>query len=555
MSSTPSASTSRPPLTARVLARALSIPSPTTGLEVHRGVRVPMRDGVDLIADHYEPLTPSPAGTILVRAPYGRGFPFAAFFGSVYATRGYHVVFQSVRGTYGSGGVFSPMVDEVADGADTVEWLRHQPWFTGTFATMGLSYLGFTQWALLMDPPPELSAAIITVGPHDFSRATWGTGAFTVNDFLGWSDMVSRQEEVGQVRQIVRQARANAVVKRTATQAPIGESGRTLLGSGGAWWESWITDPDSDPEFWNRVSLGDALDRVNVPVLLIGGWQDLFLEQTLAQYAHLRDRGVPTALTVGSWTHAQVMTKGAPIVLRESLNWLDEHLAGRPATPRARVHAHVHRSGWIDLPDWPPATTAQTLYLTPAHGLSGTAPDDGAAPSTFTFDPSDPTPTIGGRLLSPQGGYRDDGALALRSDVAEFTGAELTDDLYVLGTPVVELAHSCDNPHNDVFVRVSEVDAAGRSHNVTDGFRRLVGDSASSGTVRLELDDVAHRFTAGSRIRLLVAGGSHPRFVRNLGTDEPVATGTRMATATHTVHHGAGGLSTLVLPVGSPSAD
>lgn len=549
-----------PPLKNRALARLLSVPPPTTTYTVHRAVRVPMRDGVELLADVYHPDTARPdtarpddraAGTILVRAPYGRRFPFATTFGSAYAARGYHVVLQSVRGTFGSGGEFAPMVHEVDDGADTVAWLREQPWFTGTFATMGLSYLGYTQWALMVDPPPELRAAIVTVGPHDFRAATWGTGAFTVNDFLGWTDMVSHQEEPGRLRMLVRQARANRVVGRTAGQLPLGEAGRTLLGEGGPWWESWIADPELDPPFWDAISLGTALDRVDVPVLLIGGWQDLFLEQTLAQYAALRERGVPTALTVGSWTHAQVMSRGGAAVLRESLHWLAEHLADGQAPPRPPVRAHVHQSGWLDLPQWPPATSDLVLYLQPAHGLAEVAPPADAAPSTFTYDPADPTPTIGGRLLSPQGGYRDDAALALRADVADFTGAPLTADLYVLGAPVVELAHSCDNPHRDVFVRISEVDPDGRSRNVTDGFRRPAPD-AHAGTVRLELDATAHRFRAGSRIRVLVAGGSHPRYARNLGTGEPLATGRRLATATHAIHHGAGGISSVVLPVGDP---
>ncbi len=69
------------------------------------------------------------------------------------------------------------MVNEIADGADTVEWLRHQPWFTGSFATIGLSYLGFTQWALLADPPPEMKAAVITVGLARSSAAPVGVPA------------------------------------------------------------------------------------------------------------------------------------------------------------------------------------------------------------------------------------------------------------------------------------------------------------------------------------------------------------------------------------------
>lgn len=531
----------------RLLARRFEIPPPTTTFTVRRGVRVPMRDGVELLASHYVPDTATPSGTLLVRCPYGRGFPFATLFGAVYAARGYHVVIQSVRGTFGSGGEFTPMVNEVADGADTVTWLREQPWFTGTFATLGLSYLGFTQWALLTDPPPELTAAIISVGPHDFNTSSWGTGSFSLNDFLGWSDMVAHQEEGGRLRAGIRQVSSRRGLARTTGQLPLGDTGRALLRDGATWYESWLEHPEADDPFWDDLRVADALDRVDVPVLLIGGWQDLFLDQTIHQYRRLRDRGVTTALTVGAWTHTQIMTKAAPTVLRESLAWLDEHLGGNPAPPRSPVRVEIAEHGWMDLPDWAPPMTERTLYLQPAHRLSEQPAPDSAPPSSFTFDPADPTPTLGGRLLSPEGGYRSDGALALRADVLDFIGEPLPSDLYLVGTPVIELAHTCDNLNNDVFVRISEVDADGRSRNVTDGFRRLTGDSD---TLRLELDDVAYRFSAGSRIRVMVAGGSHPRFARNLGTGEPVISGRSMKPATHFVHHGAGGQSRLILPIG-----
>jgi len=529
----------------QTLARILKVPPPTTDFTVRRGIPVPMRDGVALVADHYVPDTSAPAGTLLVRGPYGRSFPFSNAFGTAYALRGYHVVIQSVRGTFGSGGDFTPMINEVADGADTVAWLRDQSWFTGSFATVGLSYLGFTQWALLMDPPPEMAAAIITVGPHDFSEATWGTGAFTLNDFLGWSDMVAHQEDGGLLRNGVRQFTSRRGLANATNQVPMGDAGRTLLGAAAPWWESWVTPPDGGDSFWDAVRLTDALDRVDIPVLLFSGWQDLFVEQTLAQFEHLRRRGVTTALTIGPWTHTEMMTKGGPTVLRESLAWLDAHLGGKPVAPRSPVRALVAKGDWLELPDWPPAMPEYVLYLQPAHRLSEVPPDASAPPSTFTFDPADPTPTIGGRLLSAEGGYRNDTRLALRGDVLDFTGDPLAADLHLVGSPVVELAHSCDNPYNDLFVRVSEVDPQGRSTNVSDGYVRLATDS---GTVRLELDPVAYRFTAGSRIRVLIAGGSHPRFVRNLGTDEPPISGRRMAPATHTVHHGARGASLLVLP-------
>jgi len=163
------------------------------------------------------------------------------------------------------------------------------------------------------------------------------------------------------------------------------------------------------------------------------------------------------------------------------------------------------------------------------------------------FDPADPTPTVGGRLLSPEGGYCDDSRLAQRADVLTFTGEPLQVDLYVVGSPMLQLSHSCDNRYNDLFVRISEVDARGHSRNVSDGYLRATPDSRN---VRIELDAVAYRFKAGSRIRVLIAGGSHPRFARNLGTGEPLISGRRLAAATHTVHLGEGGTSRLVLPAG-----
>ena len=171
-------------LAGRALARTLRLPAPTTSYTVS-SVKIPMRDGVELIADVYEPVGET-VGTLLARGPYGRGFPFSLVFADLHAARGYRVVLQSVRGTFGSAGDFVPMAHEAADGADTVEWMRRQPWFTGRFATIGISYLGFTQYALLQDPPPELVTAVITAGPHDLGASAWGTGSFTVNDFLGW---------------------------------------------------------------------------------------------------------------------------------------------------------------------------------------------------------------------------------------------------------------------------------------------------------------------------------------------------------------------------------
>lgn len=526
--------------------RLLGLRPATTGYTVHR-VDVPMRDGVRLVADHYAPATSDPAGTVLVRGPYGRGFPFALLFARPYAARGYHVVLQSVRGTFGSGGAFEPMVNEATDGADTVTWLVEQPWFTGRFATIGPSYLGFTQWAILQDPPPQLTAAVITAGPHDFAESVYGTGSFAVSDFLGWSDLVAHQEDPLRLKSGIRQMRTPRRIAATVAGAPFGAAARRMLGSGAPWFESWVENPDPQHPFWERLRFGSSLDRVQVPVLLLGGWQDVFVRQTMQQYRQLRGRGVDVALTIGPWTHTELLTKGLRTSLRESLDWLDTHLAGAAASSRpSRVRVCVTGQGWRNLPDWPPATAQRALYLRPGRYLDDTPPTDlpKLPPATFRYDPADPTPTIGGGLLSSIGGYRDDSRLALRDDVLTFDSATLLHDLCVYGSPVVELAHRSDNPNVDLFVRVSEVDAKGRSRNVSDGYRRL---GVPSKTVTIELDPIAHRFRAGSRIRLLITGSWSPRYARNPGTGEPTLTARHIKPAIHAIAYGR---SRLLLAVG-----
>jgi len=119
---------------ARMLARAWSLPPQRNRVMVARDVQVPMSDGTMLLADHYLPVSVASAATVLVRCPYGRTGPFALQCAQILAERGYHVLLQSVRGTFGSGGDFEPMRHEISDGHDTVAWLREQDWFEGPAA-------------------------------------------------------------------------------------------------------------------------------------------------------------------------------------------------------------------------------------------------------------------------------------------------------------------------------------------------------------------------------------------------------------------------------------
>ena len=111
-----------------------------------------------------------------------------------------------------------------------------------------------------------------------------------------------------------------------------------------------------------------------------------------------------------------------------------------------------------------------------------------------------------------------------------------------------------DGPHFDVFARVCDVLPAGTSLNVCDVLARVEPgrfDPDADGVHRVELDlwPTARRFKAGHRIRLQVSSGAHPRYARNLGTGDEVATAERMHPVEVTVLHDAGHATAVTLPV------
>lgn len=533
-----------------VLARVLRLPPGRHDYAVDRAL-VPMRDGVELLTDVYSP-APGSRGTVLIRTPYGLDGVMAQLTAGYFASHGFRVVNQGCRGTGGSGGDLDPFSQETADGIDAVAWLRGQAWFDGRLALWGASYMGHTAWAVMADPPPELVTAVVAVSGHDGHRVAHGAGAFSLEEVVGFMDGLGHLD-VGAARGIARAATSSRRLGPAYDDLPLVRALDTVLGGSGMPYREWLLASDPEDPVWRPMRLGEALDRVTVPVLLQAGWQDRFAAQMIEQYDRLGQRGVEVGLTIGPWTHLETATKGAATVMAEALDWLAEHLAGdggraRPSPVRVFVEG-AHE--WRDLQTWPPPTSDRVLYLHPGGRLTNTPPSTLAGPTTFTYDPADPTPAVGGRVINPAiGGHRDNRGLERRADVVTFTSPPLPEALDVLGDPVVEVVHRTDNPYADLFVRLCAVEKNGRSVNVSDGFRRLGPDEAN-GTITIRLDALAHRFAPGDRLRLQLSGGAHPRYARNLGTHLDPATSTDLAPSARKIFHGDGGFSRVHLPCSS----
>src|SRR6266700_2615663 len=183
-------------LLSRLMSRMAHLPpAETYNVLVERDLKATMSDGVVLLADRYAPRGVENPPLILVRSPYGRRGLFGLVYGQLFAERGFQVVMQSTRGTFGSGGTLSPF-DEHNDGLATVAWLKQQPWYPGSFLTTGGSYLGLVQWAIARDAGPDLKGMAIQESASEFRSQTYTGGAYALDAALSWTDLVTHQEHM-----------------------------------------------------------------------------------------------------------------------------------------------------------------------------------------------------------------------------------------------------------------------------------------------------------------------------------------------------------------------
>jgi hypothetical protein len=581
---------------ARVAAAALGLPSPPARrVRLRRDLRVRVRDGVKLLTDHYAPDLPG-APAVLIRTPYGRGGPVRAL-GRLLAFSGFHTVIQSCRGTFGSGGAFEPLVHERDDGLDAIDWLRRQPWYAGAFGMFGASYQGFVQWAVAADAGPDLAAMVAVVTASTTRDSTYAGGAFSLDTVLTWAEFLHGQRQPWLARQ-VELKRGQPRLLAGLAHLPLGEADRIATGGTVRFFQEWLEHHAPGAGYWSSRVFDARLDEVRAPVAMVTGWHDIFLPAQLADYAALRAGGARPQLTIGPWTHGSPGLLAASV--RDGLGWLHAHLdttppqpadddqpprstgaglprptgtgalsrgdggsprrrAGVGAPPRsAPVRVHVGGGGgWRDLADWPPPAVPARWHLHPRGALAEAAPAP-SAPDRFRYDPADPTPAAGGPLLVAQrAGPVDNRAVEARADVLTYTSTVLAAPVEVVGPVGAEVYVRSSVPYFDVFVRVCDVDRRGRSVNVCDGLvrvgpERLPADADGVVAVPVPLWPTAHRFRAGHRIRVQISGGAHPRYARNPGTGEPLATAVDLLASEREVFHDPRRPSAVVLPLRPP---
>jgi putative CocE/NonD family hydrolase len=559
-------------------------------------VPAPMRDGTILRANIYRPAAEGRWPVLLTRLPYGKDLPLgSAILDPVQAARrGYVVIVQDTRGRFTSDGDWYPFRAEADDGVDTIAWAAGLPFSDGQVGMYGASYFGFTQWAAAVRQPPALKAMVPLVTWADpFNGLAHRGGAFELGLAASWNLMMGL-DVLFHRHGRDPSALAPALSAWASELDALGTTGYASLPLGEfaplrrqdvapAFFDALAAPMDRTHESAASVTILGKHDRVQAPTLNVGGWYDIFLADTIANFCAMRALGRPARLLIGPWSHGSQRnpvgeltfgfgSQAAFIDLQTDLGslqlrWFDHWLKGIDTGMMAEAPIKLFVMGanvWRDEQEWPLARAVDTpWYLHAGGGLSPEWPGD-EAPDRYDYDPADPAPTRGGALLMtpeyPAGPF-DQRAIEARPDVLLYTSAPLERDTEVTGPIAVHLWAVCSAPDTDVVARLVDITPDGRSFNLTDGivrarYRRFAQGEPPSliepgrpYEYVIDLWATSNVFKAGHRIGLHVTSSCFPRWDRNPNTGHPFGADAELRVAHQEILHDREHPSHVVLPM------
>jgi hypothetical protein len=526
-------------------------------VKVHTGLRVAMRDGVELNVRVTRPDAPGRFPGIMEYHPYRRLAAALPDYRDEHppavpylAERGYAVVQYDVRGTGSSAGfstdIYSP--EERRDGYDMVGWIAAQPWCSGAVGMIGKSYGAVVQWQVAVQRPPALKAIMVRSANDDvYTGFTNPGGCIRPWMFEHYAPLMNALNFAPPDPALVGDRWAAIWAERLERSAPwsLGYIRNTLHG-----------------RYWRDQSLAPGYDRVQCAVLLIEGWADWYATEELRAFQRLQ---APKKVLIGPWGHYYPEEKeafpGPRIDSRpEYLKWFDHWLKGINNGVMQEPPVTVFVRDWLTpsllcLEDagawrgetlWPPARVRPTaMYVGSCGTLSHATGEAGSA--SYAYRPSVGI-TTGRRGL----GSTTPWAMPVDQRLDEaysllFDSGPLSEPMELLGEPAMLLYAASTAEVAYFHVKLCDVAADGASRLICDGGLLAThrdSHEAPSALVpgqpyalRIPLRHCAYRIATGHRLRIALASAE---FQNAWPTGQP---------AVNTVYHGGDRASHIVLPV------
>ncbi|MCE2519237.1 MAG: CocE/NonD family hydrolase [Alphaproteobacteria bacterium] len=418
---------------------------------------------------------------------------------------------------------------ELNDAGHVIEWLAEQSWCSGAVGMMGISWGGINALQVAAIRPPGLGAIYTACSTDDRYEddVHYNGGCLTVEN-LNWG-----------LRMLVYSL-------RPPNPQVVGERWREMwrqrLEGAREYAAHWTRHQRRD-ELWRHGSVRDDCEAIDVPVYAVGGWADGYTNSILRLVVDLK---VPVRGLIGPWGHCYPWEgKPGPAIdgLHDMLRWWDHWLKGRDSGLMQEPGLHVWmqepvvqsttremQSGrWISEPSWPSPNVIEKdwqisdrmLVERSVEAVRSMSGERGNIELVCRPDPlagsthGDRCPD-GGKAQFPPDQREEDG----RSIV--FDSTPLSEPLEILGTPYVDLELRVDQPQAHVYMRLNDVAPDQQSSRVTYGVFNLnhrhgheVPEPLPVGKrfcARIALNDIAHRFEVGHRIRLTIQSGCWPLY-------------------------------------------
>ncbi len=449
--------------------------------------------------------------------------------------------------------------------------------------------MGLVQWHAARTGSPYLKTIIPRMAPADYFiyGMNYRGGAFKLRGNLPWSVSTSSRTRQNSTTGFDWNALLRHIPILTADEAA---TGRPI-----DFYRDWVKHSTYD-DFWKRISNYGQFEKMDLPILQIGGWFDVHVVSTIANYEGIAQYGTPLAqqqqkVIMGPWVHTgrPERTYGdlefgpdSVLDLREvQLRWLDHWLKdidnGAEGEPALNLFL-MGDNTWRGVEKWPLPETRWTDFLD-SDGRANSLVGDGrlsrdkaigkAAFDTFTYDPADPVPTLIDEPWDDRPvDYRP---VERRDDVLVYTTAPLTENVEVTGPVQARLYASSSATDKDWTVRLLDVYPSGKAIALCDGILRArfrepaairtgvpaPGHFANpelveSGTVypfTVEVGVTSNIFAKGHRVRIEVSSSNFPRFDRNLNNGGELGVDPQIVVANQTIYHDERYPSFIQLPV------
>lgn len=579
---------------------------------------VPMRDGVKLATDVYLPKQgKGPYPTIFIRTPYN----FNKLAGSQlelaikFIEHGYAIVIQNERGRFYSQGDWEILGRPQTDGYDALSWIADQDWSNGSVGTLGCSSSAEWQLALAAQNHPAHKAMIPMSSGAGIGRVgefheqgNFYKGGVHQTLFTVWMYWVQQNirpqfpaglshEQLVNLRKMYDLAADMPEVdwKKQLRTLPAIDWLSSVHANAGPWKEMMARTPE-DPAWYKGGLYHDDQD-FGVPAFWFNSWFDVSQGPNLALFNHVRNHASDPKVRDGQYVliaptmHCGFsrIPKYSDLVVGELnvgkawfdvdekiFGFFDYYLKGEKnnfvkQTPRVQYYT-MGKNAWETADSWPPADVKMIPYYITSDGqansvfgdgrLSTTPPADAGA-DTFTYDPMNPVPALGGGVCcnadAALGGSYDQRAIEARADVLVYTTAPLKEALEITGSVRPILYVASDAKDTDFTVKLVDVYPDSRAYNIDDTILRARYRAGYDKKVLMQPGEVyelkptpmstSYLFKPGHRIRVEISSSKFPQYMRNLNTGKNNYDETQGVIAHNTVQHSARYPTRILLPV------